>query len=170
MVSRNRGAVALAQKPKVRGRPFQPGNPGRPLGSKNKTTRLVEQLIEGDGEKLGRKMIGLAKQGDVRCLKYCLDHLLPKRSGRPLDFELPSINSVQDLIGAMSKVSIAVNNGELTAEEAAQIVHLLEGYGNIFTIYDIAARLETLERQMKEKGDDLTSSQRVTKFGMGSTD
>src|SRR6516225_5337941 len=53
MVARNRGA--LAQKQKVRGRPFQPGNPGRPPGSKNKTTRLVEQLVEGDAEKLSEK-------------------------------------------------------------------------------------------------------------------
>jgi hypothetical protein len=33
---------------------------------------------------------------------------------------------VQDLITAMATVSTAVNNGELTAEEAAHIVHLLE--------------------------------------------
>ena len=31
---------------KVRGRPFQPGNPGRPLGSKNKATLMLEKLGE----------------------------------------------------------------------------------------------------------------------------
>ena len=165
MVSRDRGALAHAQTRKIRGRPFQAGNPGRPLGSKNKTTRLVEQLVAGEAEKLSRKMIELAKDGNVRCLEYCLDRLLPKRSGRPVDFELPPINSVQDLISVMATVSTAVNNGELTAEEAAHIVHLLEGYGKIFTIYDIAARLEALETQMKETGADLTPSQKVTKFG-----
>ena len=126
MVSRDRGALAHAQTRKIRGRPFQAGNPGRPLGSKNKTTRLVEQLVAGEAEKLSRKMIELAKDGNVRCLEYCLDRLLPKRSGRPVDFELPPINSVQDLISVMATVSTAVNNGELTAEEAAHIVHLLE--------------------------------------------
>ena len=35
---------------RVRGRPFQSGNPGRPTGSKNKTTRILEQLVEGEGE------------------------------------------------------------------------------------------------------------------------
>src|SRR5439155_26921190 len=32
---------------KVRGRPFKPGNSGRPPGSKNKITQIVEQLAEG---------------------------------------------------------------------------------------------------------------------------
>jgi Family of unknown function (DUF5681) len=111
-----RDGSALAQKAKVRGRPFQPGNPGRPPGSKNKTTRLVEQLVEGDAEELSRKMLELAKKGNVRCLEYCLDRLLPKRSGRPLDLQLPAIKSVHDLIAAMSAISTAVNNGDLTAK------------------------------------------------------
>src|SRR5262249_38190864 len=75
------------QRPKIRGRPFQPGNPGRPPGSKNRATRLVEQMVSGDAEALSQKMIELAKQGNVRCLEYCLDRLLPKRSGRPLDLQ-----------------------------------------------------------------------------------
>src|SRR6516162_9346312 len=34
---------------KPRGRPFQPGNPGRPLGSKNRVTQTLERLaVEQD--------------------------------------------------------------------------------------------------------------------------
>jgi hypothetical protein len=68
MVTRDRGA--LAQKSKVRGRPFKLGNPGRPPGSKNKTTRVVEQLVDNQAEKLTRKLVELALAGDVRCLQY----------------------------------------------------------------------------------------------------
>jgi len=35
-----------------RGRPFERGNPGRPRGSKNRMTRLLEELVAGEGEKL----------------------------------------------------------------------------------------------------------------------
>src|SRR6516165_11928245 len=166
MVVRDSGAGEKSSK--VRGRPFQPGNSGRPLGSKNKTTRLVEQLVEGDAEKLSRKMLELAKKGNVRCLEYCLDRLLPKRSGRPLDLQLPAINSVQDLIAAMTTVTTAVNNGDLTAEEATHVVQWFECYAKIFTVHDFAVRLETLESEMKKKGLDLTPSQRIMKFGAGS--
>jgi hypothetical protein len=36
---------------KARGRPFQPGNPGRPAGSKNKVTHLIEQLADEEAER-----------------------------------------------------------------------------------------------------------------------
>jgi hypothetical protein len=67
---------------KVRGRPFRPGNPGRPPGSKNQTTRLLEQLMAGDAEKVVQKAVELALAGNVRCLQLCLDRLLPRRTGR----------------------------------------------------------------------------------------
>jgi hypothetical protein len=44
---------------RVRGRPFKPGNPGRPPGSKNKITQIVEQLAEGQAEQLVQKVIEL---------------------------------------------------------------------------------------------------------------
>ena len=167
---RNRRANALDQPSKVRGRPFQPGNPGRPLGSRNKTTRLVEQLVEGDAEKLCRKMIELANAGNVRCLEYCLERLLPKRSGRPLDLQLPTISGVRDVVTAMAAVTTAVNNGDVTAEEAAHLVHWFEGYAKIITAHDLEARIEALESQMKGKGYNPTPSQTNRKFGVGSSD
>ena len=139
------------QRPKIRGRPFQPGNPGRPPGSKNRVTRLVEQVVCGDAEALSRKMSELAKQGNVRCLEYCLDRLLPKRSGRPLDLQLPSINDVRDVRAAMAAITTAVNNGAVTAEEVAHLVHLFEAYAKIITTHDFHVRLEALELEAKER-------------------
>jgi len=138
-----------------------------PVASIRPSSVAAIQRFEGDAEKLSRKMLELAKKGNVRCLEYCLDRLLPKRSGRPLDLQLPAINSVQDLIAAMTTVTTAVNNGDLTAEEATHVVRCLAGYANIFTVYDFAVRLETLESEMKKQGLDLTPSQKITKFGMG---
>jgi hypothetical protein len=163
MVARDRST--LAQRSKVRGRPFKLGNPGRPAGSKNKTTRLVEQLVDNDAAKLTQKMIQLALAGSVPCLQYCLDRLLPKRSGRPLDLQLPAINSANDLMAAMSAVTTAVNNGDLTVEEAADLGQWLEGHAKILTVHNLAVRLEALEMQMKERGYDLTPSKNIAKFG-----
>ena len=157
----NPGTRVGEQRPKIRGRPFQPGNPGRPLGSKNRVTRLVEQLVSGDAEALGQKMIELAKQGNVRCLEYCLDRLLPKRSGRPLDLQLPSINDVRDVRAAMAAITTAVNNGDVTAEEAAHLVRWFEAYAQIITTHDILVRLEALESEAKESGDDSPPSKKI---------
>jgi hypothetical protein len=77
---------------------------------------------------------------------------LPKRSGRPLDLQLPAIKSVHDLIVAMSAVTTAVNNGDLTAEGATHVIQWFECYAKIFTVYDLAIQLEALESERKEKG------------------
>ena len=143
---------AEAETPKkIRGRPFQPGNPGRPPGSKNRTTLLLEQLVAGEAEKVTQKFIDLALAGNVRCIQLYLDRLLPRRTGRPLDFTLPAVNDMHDIVTAMAAITTGVNNGSLTVEEAGQLVHILEGYAKVLETHDLATRLETLELQMKKR-------------------
>ena len=60
---------------KPRGRPFEPGNPGRPSGARNKATQAIEQLAEGHAESLGEKAMELALGGDVACLRMMLDRV-----------------------------------------------------------------------------------------------
>jgi hypothetical protein len=90
------GKAGTETPKKIRGRPFQPGNPGRPPGSKNRTTRLLEQLVAGEAEKVAQKAIELALAGNVRCIQLFLDRLLPRRNGRPVDFSLPAVNDAHD--------------------------------------------------------------------------
>jgi hypothetical protein len=50
------------------------GNPaGRPSGSRNKATLLMEAMLEGEVEQLARKAIELAKKGDTQALRLCLE-------------------------------------------------------------------------------------------------
>ena len=49
------------------------GNPdGRPKGSRNKTTLIAQSLLEGEAEALVRKVVQLALEGDLTCLRICL--------------------------------------------------------------------------------------------------
>jgi hypothetical protein len=135
---------------KIRGRPFERGNPGRPRGSKNRTTRLLEEFVAGEGEKLAQKAVELALAGNVKCLQLCLDRLLPRRTGRPVDFTLPAVNEARDIVAAIAAITTAVNDGSLTAEEAGQLVHILNGYAKALETYDFASRIAALESQMKK--------------------
>jgi hypothetical protein len=67
---------------------FQPGNPGKKPGTRNKATMAALALLEGEGEALTRKAVELAKAGDTVALKLCLDRLLPK--GRAVRIDLPT--------------------------------------------------------------------------------
>ena len=141
---------AAAAPKESRGRPFERGNPGRPRGSKNRTTRLLEELVAGEGEKLIQKTVELALGGNVKCLQLCLDRLMPRRAGRPLDFTLPAVNEARDIVAAMAAITTAVNDGRLTAEEAGQLMHILNGYTKALETHDLATRIAALESQLKK--------------------
>ena len=69
------------------------GNPaGRPRGSRNRATLLMESLLADDAEAIGRKAIAMAKQGDMAAIRLCMDRLAPVRKGEPVAFELPPLD------------------------------------------------------------------------------
>src|SRR4029077_13313370 len=83
-----------------RGRPFEPGqrgNPkGRPKGSRNKVTLAVEALIEGKADALTNKAIEMALAGDATMLRALLNTVVPPRRDRPVEFDLPNVETVED--------------------------------------------------------------------------
>jgi hypothetical protein len=106
--------------------------------------------MAGEGEKLTRKVVELALAGNVKCLQLCLDRLMPQRAGRAVDFTLPAVNDANDIVVAMAALTTAVNDGRLTAEEAGQLVHILNGYAKALEIYGFATRIAALESQIKK--------------------
>ena len=71
------------QPPKKRGNPafvkgMKPLNPaGRPKGSENKYTALAREVMSAKAPEIVNKVIEKALEGDVHCLKLCLDRILP---------------------------------------------------------------------------------------------
>jgi len=134
---------------KIRGRPFERGNPGRPRGAKNRVTRLAEELVENGAEELVQKAYDLALGGDVRCLQFFLDRLLPRRKGRPIDLPLPAIRSMQDITTAMAAIVTGVNDGRLTAEEAGDLMNVYSACTKMVETHDLAVRVNALEERRK---------------------
>ena len=60
--------------------PGQSGNPkGRPAGSRNRASLLLEHLIEGEGQAVVQALLAAAKGGDVPAARALLDRLVPPR-------------------------------------------------------------------------------------------
>jgi hypothetical protein len=127
-------------------KPGQSGNPaGRPTGARNRTTRAVEALLEGEAEALARKTIELALDGDGPALRLCLDRLLPIRKDRPITFTLPPIEKPSDLTRATHALMQGVANGEITPSEAAELSKLVDAHVNAIKTADLAERLARIE-------------------------
>ncbi len=75
---------------------FGAGNPGRPRGSKNRTTAIAQALLAVEETELVRKGIELAKAGDVQMLKFLLDRILPKE--RLIQIDIPRLDFADEAI------------------------------------------------------------------------
>ena len=132
--------------PNTRGRPFGPGNPGRPRDAKNKTTLAVELLLDGEAEALTRKAVELAKAGDTTALRLCLDRIVPVRKDRPVAFDLPILEHAGDAVKASAAIAKAVADGDLTPMEAAGLAKVVDAYARAIETTELAARIERLEQ------------------------
>ena len=138
----------MSMQRKARGRPFRTGNPGRPPGSKNKTTQIVEQLAEGQAEQLVQKVLELAQAGDVSCLRMMLDRLWPPRKGQPVNIDLPPIKTSQDVLAVIASVWTAIGDGRLTPDEASAMSLVVERSIQVIQIHDVLKRIDDLEQKM----------------------
>lgn len=50
---------------------------GRPKGSVNQYTALARELMTEKGPDIVNKIVDMAMDGDVHCLKMCIDRILP---------------------------------------------------------------------------------------------
>jgi uncharacterized protein DUF5681 len=138
---------------KVRGRPFERGNPGRPPGSKNKLTQFVEQLAEGEAERVIQKVLEQALAGDVSSQKMILDRLWPQRKGQPVNVVMPPINTSQDLFAAIASIWTAIREGRLTPDEASALSVVIDRSIEAIELHDITKRIAALE-EARDKRDE----------------
>ena len=106
------------EKPKKRGNPnFYKGMPalnpkGREKGSVNKFTALSREIMSAKGPEVVQKVIDKAMEGDVHCLKMCIDRILPvqkavdpnrNRHDAQVIINVASIESIEEQISKPPK-------------------------------------------------------------------
>jgi hypothetical protein len=130
----------------------QSGNPnGRPEGSRNKATLLLDQLADAEAEAIQRQVIQAAKEGDLKAAELILARIWPPRRGRPVRLELPPVRTAAEVSDGMAAVVDAMAAGEVTPEEAATISGVLELRRKALETEDLAIRIERLEQRVKSR-------------------
>lgn len=131
----------------TRGKPFQPGNSGKPRGSRHRTTLAIMALLEGEHEALTRVVIDKALGGDTVALRLCLDRIAPPCKDAPVSIDLPPVRSAEDVVEASVVVLAAVGSGEITPDEAGRIMALLSAHKTIVEVGDLERRLAAIEEE-----------------------
>lgn len=136
----------------TRFKPGQSGNPnGRKAGSRSKVLLALDILGEGEAEAIVLKMVDKAKEGDATAARTILDRVWPIRKGTRVPFNLPTVATADDLPGAIAAVTRQVADGEISPDEGAAVVTLLEAHRKAIETNELANRIAALEERMSTK-------------------
>ena len=126
----------------------QSGNPaGRPRGSRNRTTILMQDLLAGRAEAIGQKLVELAENGDITAIRICMDRLAPAGREETVDVGLPPIEKPADSVAAAQAIVAAVAAGDITASEAAGLAKVVDIYVRAVETKGFDERLTKLENK-----------------------
>lgn len=145
MRSGNNGEKTAGRDHKGR---FTTGNSGRPKGARHKATQAVEQLMQGQVERITTAVIEAAAAGDMAAARLILDRIAPRREPA-VAVDLPVINSAADLPMAVAAILQSVAAGEITPTEAAKITNTIEAAGSAIERHDLERRISEIEASTK---------------------
>ena len=132
-------------------KPGNPGGPGRPQGSRNKATLLLDELAKGEAPTVLAKVVDAARDGDMRAAEIILARVWPVRKGRPVALDLPAMESAADVVRALSVVAAEMASGNITPEEAQAVAAVLEGKRRAVETVELEARITALEQERSDE-------------------
>jgi hypothetical protein len=134
-----------------RSRPFEAGNKfsrGRPPGSRNQKTLLIEELLDENSESLLHKALNLAQQGNIPMLRLLLDRVLPRTKDAAVSIGLLPMRTPEELLQAQESVMQELALGQLTLNQVEQIFSLIEARRRLLETQELEQRLRALEERM----------------------
>ena len=140
-------STSAARKP--RGKPFEPGNHhghGRPIGSRNKKTLLLQELLDDYGPTVVKRVIMKAVDGDRTAMKLVMVRIVPVAQDNRMELDLPELRSMADVTAASAEVISALGNGEITVEQSRAMSELLQVQRTLFVSEHLERRVAVLEQ------------------------
>ena len=131
----------------------KPPGPGRPPGCPNKST-LWRDAVDSEGtERVIRVVQEKAEKGDMYAAALLLARTWPRRRGRPIQLDLPSVADTGGLVAAQAAVIAVMAKGEISPDEAASVAGVLELQRRAIETNDHELRIQELEEQAKSGKD-----------------
>jgi hypothetical protein len=105
----------------------QSGNPaGRPVGSRNRFTREMDEALEQRGVPLIDSIANHAHAANPAAMRLCLDRLVPTGKNRPATIELPPVETPDYTLAALGEIHRALGAGEISTDEATRLVGFVD--------------------------------------------
>lgn len=124
-------------------------SPGRPRGSKNKISLMLEKLFEDEAEDLVRKVIEMALKGDMTALKLCVERLVPVKKDRAIPYNIGNLMDMHSSADIMLKATNALLDGEIAESQINSLSKAIDQTRQCYELTHVIKRLDTLEESIK---------------------
>jgi hypothetical protein len=108
--------------------------------------------MDADAEPVILALIKAARGGDVAAIKLVLERVAPLPRNRPVQFDMPAIETSADLGAAMGAILQAAADGALVPDEATSIASLIETRRRTIETIELEARIAALEQSRETPG------------------
>ena len=105
-------------------------------------------MLDGEAEEITRKVIELAKKGDLVAIRLCLERIAPPRKERPVLFALPPLGK-PNTVNAFAAIVATVASGQLTPTEAGELSKVVDTYARALLASELETRVAALESERK---------------------
>jgi hypothetical protein len=124
------------------------GGPGRPRGSRNKST-LIFDAIGHDGIENLIRMVKeeAAEKRSLRAAAMLLARTWPRLRAhdQAVEFDLPPVENAEGIVQAHAALIAAVAAGEVTPDEATTLAALFDSQRRALETYDLAKQIQALK-------------------------
>ena len=137
----------------TRGKPFEPGNnfgKGRPPGSRNKKSKLLE-AIEAQAPNLINQCMLKALQGDMTAMRLCMERLVAVAKTPGMRFHIGKLETLEDWMEVLPSVLKQASKGQGSALEVEAYARVVERHFRSVAVCDIEQRLRAVEEQKKSE-------------------
>jgi hypothetical protein len=107
--------------------------------------------MDDNAEPVIAALITAAKNGDTTA-RLVLERVAPLPRNRPVQFDMPAIETSADLGAAMGAILQAAADGALAPDEATSIASLIETRRRTIETIELEARIAALEQSRETPG------------------
>lgn len=138
-------------------KPFSKGDPrinreGRPKGIRSPGAMLIEQVTEGHINKALDNIEMALAAGDPKISQWLIERISPQRKVAMLNVELPEIKKSSDIFEAVNTINRYVSSGEISADEATELLKPLEALRKTDENIRLEAKIADIEEILSNKG------------------
>jgi hypothetical protein len=122
---------------------------GRPKGARNRCGAEFRAIIAEAGPDVAKRIVEIARDKDhsdqlVAC-RFIGDRLDPPPRGTRVRFDLPRVQSIEDLPVAIDAILQACASGKLTTAEASDLANALTRLQTAITLLELERRMKQIE-------------------------